>query len=109
MSETKYEFFRIEGDRPLYLTIEDQLEAIGLEAATKPSLLARLLGKKPEPTDQWAGFAFKQKVLRAAGWDMDQDGSYISDPERAAKVFHKIEQCLEQTRDPQALLTLVSK
>jgi hypothetical protein len=104
-----YDFFRLEGPVPVYAQIESRLSEIGMWAEAQPNFLQRVLGMEPKPGDPWAGFAYRNRVLRAAGWDVDRDGSYTSDPDRAAQVFLKIGRVLEQSKDPEEILRLVGQ
>jgi hypothetical protein len=107
MPKSDYDFFRIEGEKPIYMEIEAALMEIGLEAERNPSFIERITGKKPDPKNPWAGLAYKVKALKAAGWCVDKDGSYTNDPDRASQVMLKISKVLDQTRDPEKVLELL--
>lgn len=107
MPKSDYDFFRIEGEIPIYMKIEGALMEIGLEAEKRPSFIERITGKKPEPKNPWAGFAYKVKALKTAGWCVDKDGSYTNDPDRAAQVMLKIGEVLGQTKDPEKKIELL--
>ncbi|MCC4601917.1 hypothetical protein [Xanthomonas melonis] len=104
-----YDFFRLEGPVPVYAVIESRLSEIGLWAEAQPNFLQQVLGIKPVPNNPWAGFAYKNQVLRAAGWDVDKDGSYTNNPDKAAEVFIKIGHVLSESKDPEEILRLVGR
>jgi len=91
------------------MEIENRLSEIGLWAEAQPNFLQRVLGIKPKPKNLWAGFAYKNRVLKEAGWDIDKDGSYTTNPDKAARVFQKIGLALGQSKDPEEILRLVGQ
>ena len=107
--EHPYDFFRLEGPVPVYAQIESRLSEIGLWAEAQPNFLQRVLGIEPQPNNPWAGFAYKNRVLRAAGWDVDKDGSYTTNPDKAAQTFIKIGRALGESKDPEEILRLVAQ
>lgn len=104
-----YDFYRIEGPNPVYMEIENCLSRIGIETELKPSLFQKLFGIEPVPSNPWVGFTYKHRVLKAAGWDVDIDGSYTSDPDKAARVFLRIGRVLGKTKDPEEIIRLVEQ
>jgi len=109
MHSHDYDFFRIEGKLPVYIRLEAKLERIGRLTAPKPSFLKRLIYGNHASTNHWVGFSFKNKVLKEAGWDVNKDGAYINNPDKAAKVMLRIGKILGQTKQPDDILKLASK
>ena len=103
------EFFRIEGDMPLYIKIESLLAEIGLNAEKQPSLIDRLFGSSGMVADAWAGVRFRNLALRLAGWDASTDGPYYTQPEKAAAVFEKLKRVLRKTVVASEVLALLEE
>jgi hypothetical protein len=101
------EFFRIEGDIPLYMQIELQLAEIGLAAERQPSLVDRIFGPSGMVVDAWAGIRFRNLALRLAGWDASVDGPYYTQPEKAAAVFERLRGVLRKTVVASEVLALL--
>lgn len=108
--DNDYDFFTIEGRAPVYMQIEQKLCEVANNAAEQPTLIPKILGlRKNQSADPWLGFRYKHQVLRAAGWDVDTDGAYTRNPDKAAEVFIKIGKALGQTQEPERLLEIVSE
>ncbi|MDH5546442.1 MAG: hypothetical protein OEZ43_12680 [Gammaproteobacteria bacterium] len=54
------------------------------------------------------GTAFKNKLVKAAGWNKLRLSTYAGNPELAASAFNKIREALAQTENAEELLRLVS-
>ncbi|KZY88861.1 hypothetical protein A3752_13815 [Oleiphilus sp. HI0081] len=93
--ETEFEvvqasdFYRLEGKSPSHLRIIKTVEAIG--------------------GGDWKGFAFKEDILKAAGWSGGANSAFSSNPDLAARALNKIRRALEVTSHPKTLRKLISK
>lgn len=67
------EFTRIEGSLPTYLKVDSALCAIG--------------------GGSWAGFGFKEHVLKLAGWPEGSDRPFYADPQKAARGIQPNMRC----------------